>query len=106
MIAYTEIIYQACIERELKIEAFLFAVMESVSYITDECGVNQDVFADRGSTHANVKNRCPNSFGIVITLEEINGAEQNIKMRIVINERCGVIAVFIWICFVVIEETK
>ena len=106
MIAYTEIIYQASIERELKIEAFLFAIMESVSDIIDECGVDQDVFTDRGCTHANVKYRCPNSFWIVITLEEIDGAEQNIKMCIMIDERCGVIAVFVWICFIVIEETK
>ena len=106
MIAYTEIIYQASIERELKIEAFLFAIMESVPDIIDECGVDQDIFTDRGCTHANVKYRCPDSFWIVITLEEINRAEQNIEVSVMIHERSGIIAVFVWICFIVIEETK
>ena len=77
-----------------------------MSDIIEECRVDQDAFANGSSTHANIKNRSPKSFGIVIALEEIDGAEQQISVQVMIDERSSVVAVFVWICFVVIKETK
>ena len=58
-------------------------------------GIDQDAFADTGYTHAEVNDGSPNSVGVVVALEEIDGAEQHITVKVVVHERGIVVAVFI-----------
>ena len=103
VVADSEVVDQASIERKLGIPTFLGGSFMSfvhfnfilVLHVINERRGDENAFAHSGETHTSVQNGSINTLRVVVALEEIDGAEEQIHMQVVVHEIRVVVAVSI-----------
>ena len=94
MFAESEVVDQTSSTRELVVQTSLvshvFAIESngffSVLPVVNLVKVDKDTIRNAGHTHTGIDDGSPDSFGVVVTLEEIDGAEHHIEMQVVIDK--------------------
>ena len=98
MVAQPEVVDQAGSERKLHIDALLqLEVVFVGDVVVDKIGGDQYLLTDSGGTHADIKHRGVNTLGVVVSLDDVDGTEQEIHVQVVIHERGVIVSVGIGI---------